>query len=424
VRALAALLLTGALAATAIGCSDDSGPDAAHAQQPAAISLVADARERGYISLRLTSEPGVAVTIAEGRETVAETTPSGAVTELERVATWRCDRRRRNFTATSADGASATTRVRTPSCAHRLAIVAPRRTRALRGVSVRIVDRWRLGDLVPRLCVEPPGGPARCRHQRVRARGARSRFRPLRAGAWRIALSGPGLDSARAVRVSAPDGRLDVLATGDSMIQIIDGFLRARLARVGARVRSDARVATGISKPSLLDWQKRARRQAARKPDIVVMFLGANDGFPMAGAPCCDNPGWIAEYARRARRMMLAYGRGGRARVLWLTLPAPRGGIFTKTFPAVNKGIRDAAGRSPRDVRLIDLFEVFTPDGYRESMRIGRRVVRVRQSDGVHLNVAGASHAANVIIRALRDERIIRAGRASATRAGRSRPQG
>ena len=106
---------------------------------------------------------------------------------------------------------------------------------------------------------------------------------------------------------------------------------------------------------------------------------------------------------------MKAYGRGGRTRVYWLTLPTPRGGFFRETFPAVNAAIRRAAARSRRDVAVIDLVDVFTPGGrYRDSMRIGDRVVRVRQGDGVHLNTAGASLAAAVIIRTLRRERILR----------------
>ena len=35
----------------------------------------------------------------------------------------------------------------------------------------------------------------------------------------------------------------------------------------------------------VLDWQALAHRQARRlRPDVTVVFLGANDGFPMAGA--------------------------------------------------------------------------------------------------------------------------------------------
>ena len=205
------------------------------------------------------------------------------------AATWRCDRRQRTFTATSADGQTASAGVRTPSCARRLALRAPRRARSGRSVRLRLIDRWRLGDIAARLCVEPPGGPARCRRERIRAgrRLARTRFRALRPGGWRISARTPYGRARRTVRAARPGGRLRLLATGDSMIQIIDGFLKAKLGPRRVRVRSDAHISTGISKPSLLDWEAQARRQAAARPDVVVMFLGANDGFPMGDAPCC-----------------------------------------------------------------------------------------------------------------------------------------
>jgi len=65
--------------------------------------------------------------------------------------------------------------------------------------------------------------------------------------------------------------RLRLLATGDSMIQIIDSYLAQRLERRRkTSVRSDARVGTGISKPAQLDWVKKARRQAGGvKPDVT-----------------------------------------------------------------------------------------------------------------------------------------------------------
>ena len=106
----------------------------------------------------------------------------------------------------------------------------------------------------------------------------------------------------RTVRARPPSGRLRLLATGDSMIQIIDCYLQQRLGSRGVRVRSDARICTGISKPSLLDWQAQARRQAARRPDVVVMFLGANDGFPMGGIGVLrQRPGSPSTRAARAR---------------------------------------------------------------------------------------------------------------------------
>jgi lysophospholipase L1-like esterase len=382
----------------------------AQAQQPA-LGLTAERGDTGYIDLRLRAAPGVPVTISEGTSPVAQVTPAEQATVLPRAAQWLCDRRVRTFTATSADGQTASAEVRTPSCARRLRVAAPRTARSGSTVRLRIVDRWRLGGFEARLCVEPPGGPARCRREPVGAgrRGERARFRALRPGGWRIRASTRWGSAGRIVRARKPGGRLSLLATGDSMIQIIDGFLKQRLGPRGVRVRSDAHISTGISKPSLLDWEAQARRQAASRPDVVVMFLGANDGFPMGDAACCDNEAWISEYARRAGRMMRSYGRRGRARVLWLLLPTPRGGFFRETFPAVNAAIRRAAARRPRDVRVIDLVEVFTPGGrYRDSMPVGGRLQRVRQGDGVHLNTTGASVAAKVIIRTLRRERILR----------------
>ena len=82
------------------------------------------------------------------------------------------------------------------------------------------------------------------------------------------------------------------------------------------------------------------------------MFIGANDGFPIGDAPCCGDA-WVAAYAERVRGMMEAYGRGGRGRVYWLALPAPRGGFFRRSFPAVNAALRKAAAAAGRDARLI-----------------------------------------------------------------------
>jgi hypothetical protein len=203
---------------------------------------------------------------------------------------------------------------------------------------------------------------------------------------------------------ASADRRYSVLATGDSMIQIIDSFLKERLGAGGIRVKSDARISTGISKPFMLDWVKHARRQARRvHPDLTVVFIGANDGFPIGGANCCG-AAWIDGYAKRARRMMVSYARGGRGRVYWLLLPAPRGRNFRRVFAAVNAALVRADAKL-HGVRLIHLEKVFTP-GYRfrSVIRYKGRTVRARQHDGVHLTRAGASIAANIVIRTLRRE--------------------
>jgi hypothetical protein len=198
-----------------------------------------------------------------------------------------------------------------------------------------------------------------------------------------------------------------VLAAGDSMIQIIDSFLRERLAGRAA-VRSDAHISTGISKPFMLDWVAHARRSArSYRPDATIVILGANDGYGMktpsgAFAPL-GSKAWVAEYARRVRLMMRAYSRRNSARVYWLLLPAPRPRLFRSIFGPVNRAIRRAARSFPQTVRLVDLPRTLTPGWrFRRTMRWRGRTLTVRQADGVHLSVDGASIAATLVLRAMR----------------------
>jgi hypothetical protein len=207
-------------------------------------------------------------------------------------------------------------------------------------------------------------------------------------------------------------GHLRLVAAGDSMIQIIDGDLRERLGGEHVAVRFDDHVSTGISKPFMLDWVRHARRDArTRRPDVTVMFLGANDGYslPATGgrAPCCGRR-WIRAYAGRAGAIMRAYARHGRGRVYWMLLPAPRGRAFREVFTGVNAALRLAAARHPDTVRLVDLGATFTPHGrFRQAIRWHGRRIGVRQADGVHLNAAGASIAATLIIRAMRRDGVV-----------------
>jgi hypothetical protein len=230
--------------------------------------------------------------------------------------------------------------------------------------------------------------------------------RPLPAAAAALAL----------LACAAPaEAKLTVLATGDSMIQLVDRQLAARLERGGrVRVRSDARISTGISKPLLLDWPRHARAQARRiRPRVTVVFLGANDGFDMRTpshrlARCCGDA-WVREYARRAGTMMAAYARGDAGRVYWLLMPQARAGFFRRVYPRVNGALRLAARRAARGVRLIALNHVFTPHGrYRDTMRWRGRRYRVRQRDGIHLSQAGAAIAASVVTGAIRADGALR----------------
>jgi lysophospholipase L1-like esterase len=198
-----------------------------------------------------------------------------------------------------------------------------------------------------------------------------------------------------------------LLVTGDSLAMPLDAELARRLSgRV--RVEREPHVGTGITKTDLLDWGAESTRQVKElRPDAVVVFIGANEGFPLPGPggrelDCCG-PDWAAAYANRVRRMMDTYRQAGAARVYWLELPLPRDSDLREVARAVNAGIEVAAQPFRAQVRVLDLAELFTPGGtYRDAMTVDGREQVVRENDGIHLNATGARVAADPVLAAIR----------------------
>jgi lysophospholipase L1-like esterase len=208
-----------------------------------------------------------------------------------------------------------------------------------------------------------------------------------------------------------PPRELDtLLVTGDSLAMPLDVEMARRVADSGddVEVERDPHVGTGISKSDLLDWgQQSTQHVSQREPDAVVVFIGANEGFPIPGPDgepidCCGLD-WAAAYANRVRRMMNTYRQGGAARVYWLTLPIPRDGDLAAVARVVNAAIEVAAQPFRAQVRVLDMADLFTPGGrYRDAMEVNGRRRIVRDADGIHLNGAGASLAAERVLEAVR----------------------
>jgi len=195
-----------------------------------------------------------------------------------------------------------------------------------------------------------------------------------------------------------------LLVTGDSMSEPLDTDPAQLLSPAGVNVIQDPHIGTGISSTVLVDWGKLAEYQVRHdRPNAIVIFIGANDGYSMPGpngqlVNCCSAQ-WAAIYAQRAREMMNTYREDGAARVYWLTLPTPRDPARAKISRVVNAAIEVAAQPWQDQVRIIDTVPVFTPDNhYRDAMTVAGQPTIVRESDGIHLNAAGSEIAAKLVL--------------------------
>ena len=199
-----------------------------------------------------------------------------------------------------------------------------------------------------------------------------------------------------------------LLVTGDSLAQPLDVELARRMSDDGVRVERDPHIGTGVSKSDFVDWGKLSSQQTRKiRPDAVVVFIGANEGFPMPGprgsgtVNCCGSA-WAAAYAFRVRRMMNTYRRRGAARVYYLRLPLPREKSRQEIARAVNAAIDVAAVPYGAHVRVLDMTRIFTPGGrYRDTLTVGGSKRIVRRPDGIHLSDVGADIAADVVEEAI-----------------------
>ncbi|MDA0183387.1 GDSL-type esterase/lipase family protein [Solirubrobacter phytolaccae] len=194
-----------------------------------------------------------------------------------------------------------------------------------------------------------------------------------------------------------------LLVTGDSMAQPLDAKLATALSDKGVKVERDVRLGTGISKSFLLDWGELSTQQVKRRtPDAVVVFIGANEGFPIeTGAgqevECCSAE-WAALYANRARRMADTYRQAGNARVYWITIPTARDADRAKINRVVNAAVKVAAQPWASQVRILDTVPMFAPRGYEDAITIDGRRRIVRNADGIHLNDEGAGLLAETVL--------------------------
>jgi lysophospholipase L1-like esterase len=222
----------------------------------------------------------------------------------------------------------------------------------------------------------------------------------------------PDAFDAAALGAPAPPKRAlhTLLVTGDSLSTPLDLSIGRRLAGKSVHVIRDPHLGAGISKTDLVDWGRLAVTQVkADRPDAVVVFIGANEGFPMkdpAGRneQCCSAT-WAAIYANRVRQVMNTYRRNGAAHVYWLTVLTPREAARQNIARVVNAAVTVAAEPWRSQVTVLDTVPIFTPgERYRDAMTIGGQKTLIRQSDGIHLNQAGSDFLAADVLRTIGED--------------------
>jgi hypothetical protein len=210
-----------------------------------------------------------------------------------------------------------------------------------------------------------------------------------------------------AVRPPTAASPLRLLEIGDSLGIDLGDQIEAQLDSSGlVRTTMASTGDTGLANTSYYDWPLHlAALLSEFQPQIVVVFLGANDDQGLSGVPGATNPGspnWVAGYGRRVDQVLDEATRAG-ARVAWVGLPPMADAALNLAMERENTIDQRRVTRSPGALYVPSnpvLGAASAP--YQETAVDGQGArVAARTADGVHLTPAGATLLAGFVIAAI-----------------------
>jgi uncharacterized protein len=201
---------------------------------------------------------------------------------------------------------------------------------------------------------------------------------------------------------------LTALEIGDSLGEDLGFGLDDVLRHVdGARLVQAAKGNSGLVQPQYYDWPKHLEQLLDEySPDVVVVFLGANDvqDFYANGIlQQFGTPSWEDEYARRVATMMQEATAAG-AKVLWVGMPIMKSAAFSSSMTKLNAIYQAQAALHP-GVSYFASWDLFTgaAGDYVSSTQVGEKTVTLRTPDGVHITFGNGGGGADLLAQAVVD---------------------
>ena len=147
----------------------------------------------------------------------------------------------------------------------------------------------------------------------------------------------------------APPMRYHIMMVGDSLMEDLGPRThRAFSKRKGVEFVICAKFSTGLCRPEFFNWPAHMREQVAkRRPDLVIFFIGANDGLPIREGRRqvpLGGDAWREAYIRKMEEVV-GIARSAGAEVIWVELPAV-GGRYNRSLFETQRSQREFCQRS------------------------------------------------------------------------------
>ncbi|HET9186991.1 MAG TPA: DUF459 domain-containing protein [Acidothermaceae bacterium] len=228
------------------------------------------------------------------------------------------------------------------------------------------------------------------------------------AGAPPAAAAAPPVVVASPGDVSSPTlpTPMTVVEIGDSLGEDLGFGLHDVLRSFeGVELVQAAKGNSGLVQPQYYDWPTHlSTLLAAHRPDVVVVFIGANDvqDFYAGGVlQQFGTVGWKQAYAQRVATLMAEATAAG-AKMLWVGMPVMKSATFSSSMAKLNDIFQAQAAVHP-GVTYFPSWDLFTDatGRYVKTAQIDGKSVTLRTPDGVHITFGNGGGGADMLARAV-----------------------
>lgn len=170
-----------------------------------------------------------------------------------------------------------------------------------------------------------------------------------------------------------------------------------------------AKSASGLVRPDFFDWFDQSKRQVEfRKPDLVIVFMGANDGQDIPAWQGKSRVGWgdedwPAAYRDRvddflANLTMSVEGAPG-AGVMWLALPKMPSPSLEKKLTVIRSVHEQAVAALGSAGSYLDTTQYLVDEQGQLMLttEVRGKQREIRSEDGVHFTMSGCEYLADKI---------------------------
>lgn len=210
---------------------------------------------------------------------------------------------------------------------------------------------------------------------------------------------------------AAPQEPRTVLILGDSLVATGFGaLLEKRLdAHPDVVCYRKAKSASGLARPDFYDWFDQGWRQVEfRKPDLVVVIMGGNDGQdlpPWKGSSRVhwNSEGWPSAYRDRVDdflgKVTTPVEGEDAARVMWLGLPAMGMRSLEKKLVLIRQIQQEAVAALGAGAVYVDTnqFLVDEQGELLSTASVQGKSRELRAEDGIHFTMSGSEYLADKV---------------------------